>query len=79
MPAHTGRRPGKLLDVRNLRAEQRRIGRVGHRANRVEQAGLEPAAPILKAPVRGVVRVGKHGSGQHRARAARFDGRRGFS
>ena len=41
----------KLLDVRNLRAEDAGIGRVRHRADRVEQARLEPAAPVLKAAV----------------------------
>src|SRR5215204_3384495 len=58
-PDAPARRRGRRLRDPDLLAESLRVGRVGHRADHVEDAHREPAPPVLEPARVGVLVVGE--------------------
>ena len=54
--------------------EFRRFGRIGHGADRVDEAGLQPAGPVLQPMVASVLNVRRRRHRDERARTGCLDG-----
>ena len=65
----------RLPNSCDLRGEDRRVRRIGHRTDDVDPAVLEPHRPVLKPARRRLGRVGIDGRAEERVRPPRFDRR----
>ena len=68
-------RAGHLPHRRDLRRERRGVRRIGHRADDVEPAVLDPHRPVLEPVRRGLERLGIHGRAEQRLRTLRLHDR----